>query len=199
MKCWCRCHCRWLGGALGWCAVPLAVCEVRLVIVSVASIRGRGVAGGAVAGCERVLVVLGCSRCGHSTGTPAATLPLPLLLPPFYRRRHARHLVAMPRALAASGTGCSCRQHLLLVPPVLAARAASAHEQLAACAKGRQHLLLVRGLPLPVYEVVSSEGPAHAPVFTISVSVEGVKPAQASANSKRAAEQAAAAKLLEQL
>ena len=130
------------------CLWRCAKCGWLLSVLPVSA--GRGVAGGAVAGCERVLVVLGCSRCGHSTGTPAAVLPLLLLLPPFCHRRHARPLVAVPQALAASGAGRLCRQHLLLVSPVLAARAASAHEQLAACAKGHQRLLLVRGWPLPV-------------------------------------------------
>lgn len=55
------------------------------------------------------------------------------------------------------------------------------------------------GLPLPIYEVTQSDGPAHAPAFTISVTVQGHPPASATANSKRAAEQAAAATLLERL
>lgn len=54
-----------------------------------------------------------------------------------------------------------------------------------------------RGLPLPVYKVVSTTGPAHAPEFTIEVSVdaEGGK-ASAVAASKRQAEQIAASTLL---
>lgn len=57
-----------------------------------------------------------------------------------------------------------------------------------------------RGLPLPLYSVVSTIGPAHAPEFTIAVSVqaEGAK-ATAKAASKRQAEQLAAASLLSQL
>jgi ribonuclease-3 len=55
-----------------------------------------------------------------------------------------------------------------------------------------------RGLPLPVYEMVSMEGPSHAPSFVISVAISG-KSATATAGSKRIAEQAAAAELLGKL
>jgi ribonuclease III len=56
-----------------------------------------------------------------------------------------------------------------------------------------------RGLPVPTYQVVDSTGPAHSPVFTIEVSVQGYEGAQAQAASKRAAEQLAAAVLLARL
>ncbi len=49
-----------------------------------------------------------------------------------------------------------------------------------------------RGLPLPHYEVVSQDGPDHAPTFTIRVTVESSAPVEASGNSKRLAEKAAA-------
>lgn len=52
------------------------------------------------------------------------------------------------------------------------------------------------GLGLPVYRDIAREGPDHAPLFTVEVSVTGMAPAQAQGNSKRAAEQAAAALLL---
>ncbi len=54
-----------------------------------------------------------------------------------------------------------------------------------------------RGLPLPIYRVVSAEGPAHAPIFTVEVCVEGQEAASASAPSKKVAEQMAAEGLLE--
>jgi ribonuclease-3 len=50
-----------------------------------------------------------------------------------------------------------------------------------------------RGLPLPVYKTVGTEGPAHRRIFTVSVTVEGLEPATATGASKRAAEVAAAA------
>lgn len=56
-----------------------------------------------------------------------------------------------------------------------------------------------RGLPLPVYAVLAQHGRAHDPMFHISVSVEGEKPAEGRGTSKRAAEQAAATALLERL
>ncbi len=56
-----------------------------------------------------------------------------------------------------------------------------------------------RGLPLPSYVVVESRGPAHEPVFTIEVRVEGREPESATGGSKRAAEQVAASRLLDRL
>jgi ribonuclease-3 len=58
---------------------------------------------------------------------------------------------------------------------------------------------LARARSLPSYRVLDSEGPAHAPVFTVQVEIEGLGSAIAEAGAKRAAEQAAAALLLEQL
>ena len=55
-----------------------------------------------------------------------------------------------------------------------------------------------RGKPLPVYEVVSAEGPSHAPTFVISVTGAG-RSGVGEAGNKRAAERAAAASLLAQL
>jgi ribonuclease-3 len=53
-----------------------------------------------------------------------------------------------------------------------------------------------RGLPLPVYRTVNTEGPAHKRRFTVTVGVEGLPPATATGSSKRAAETAAAAAAL---
>lgn len=55
------------------------------------------------------------------------------------------------------------------------------------------------GLALPLYTVVKSEGPPHDPVFEVAVSVTGQKPFAARGRSKRAAEQAAARGLLDQV
>jgi ribonuclease-3 len=56
-----------------------------------------------------------------------------------------------------------------------------------------------RGLPLPEYRLLETSGPDHALRFTIAVHVSGHAEASATASSKRAAETAAAAALLERL
>jgi ribonuclease-3 len=59
-------------------------------------------------------------------------------------------------------------------------------------AKSRlQEWLQGRGHPLPVYSLVSAEGPSHAPVFIVAVEAAG-RSAQGSGETKRAAELAAA-------
>ncbi|GAN54265.1 ribonuclease III [Tanticharoenia sakaeratensis] len=61
-----------------------------------------------------------------------------------------------------------------------------------------QEWLLGRGLPLPGYETVSTEGPSHAPRFTVHVTGGG-KVGVGIAGAKRTAETAAAADLLSKL
>jgi ribonuclease-3 len=56
-----------------------------------------------------------------------------------------------------------------------------------------------RGLPLPTYRTVSTEGPPHRRCFTVTVTVQGLAPATATGMSKRAAESAAAAGALSAL
>ncbi|SMP17691.1 ribonuclease III [Shimia sagamensis] len=56
-----------------------------------------------------------------------------------------------------------------------------------------------RKLPPPKYELVKRSGPDHAPVFTIAAKLENGASAQATDNSKRKAEQAAASALLAQV
>jgi len=56
-----------------------------------------------------------------------------------------------------------------------------------------------RGLPLPVYRVIESSGPAHAPSFTMAVLVQGYPETIGQGRTKRLATQAAAAALLENL
>ena len=62
-----------------------------------------------------------------------------------------------------------------------------------------QEWVQARGLPLPEYRIVSSEGPAHMPVFTVEVMVWGMSPECAEGRSKRVAERAAARNLLDQV
>ena len=61
---------------------------------------------------------------------------------------------------------------------------------------GLQEWAQARGLPLPVYSEVGREGPAHEPVFTIEVTLEGHGAERAEGPSKRAAERDAAERLL---
>jgi len=60
-----------------------------------------------------------------------------------------------------------------------------------------QEWLLGRAMPLPRYDLVTMEGPSHAPQFVVSVTASG-KTGTGQAGSKRAAERAAAADLLGQ-
>lgn len=53
-----------------------------------------------------------------------------------------------------------------------------------------------RGYPLPAYKIVRQDGPPHAPIFEIEVSVTNQEPQRAVGPSKRKAEQAAAGLLL---
>ncbi len=55
------------------------------------------------------------------------------------------------------------------------------------------------GLALPLYTVVKSEGPPHDPVFEVEVTVSGHEPESARGRSKRAAEQAAAKRLMDRV
>jgi len=59
-----------------------------------------------------------------------------------------------------------------------------------------QEWAMARGLPTPAYRIVSRSGAAHAPMFTVAVSVEGFAPESATGPALRVAEKAAARKLL---
>lgn len=53
------------------------------------------------------------------------------------------------------------------------------------------------GRPTPLYRETARSGPAHAPLFTLSVNIDGFPPASGSGSSKRNAEQAAAETFLQ--
>jgi ribonuclease-3 len=55
-----------------------------------------------------------------------------------------------------------------------------------------------RGRPLPVYAVVQREGPEHAPLFTVEVTVEGYGGATGQGSSRQTAEKSAAQALMDQ-
>ena len=54
-----------------------------------------------------------------------------------------------------------------------------------------------RGMPTPVYREIARSGPHHDPEFRVAVQLPQLAPAEGSGRSKRAAEQAAAAALME--
>jgi ribonuclease-3 len=56
-----------------------------------------------------------------------------------------------------------------------------------------------RGLPLPRYSTVATEGPPHEPLFTVEVVLQGRPAVRAPGRSKRMAEQAAAGLMLDQI
>lgn len=53
-----------------------------------------------------------------------------------------------------------------------------------------------RGAGTPAYSIEAREGPDHDPLFTVSVTIEGVEPGFGTGRSKRTAEQAAAEEVL---
>lgn len=60
-----------------------------------------------------------------------------------------------------------------------------------------QELMLKQGLATPRYRIVDQKGPAHAPVFTVEVEVEGAEPIRTTGRSRQEAEKAAARAMLE--
>lgn len=62
-----------------------------------------------------------------------------------------------------------------------------------------QDWALKRRLGMPEYLVVGRDGPDHAPLFTVEVTVRGQPPQQGSGKSRQEAEKAAATALLERL
>src|SRR5665213_3063351 len=76
------------------------------------------------------------------------------------------------------------------------ALSAASGEQDAEAKTALQEWAMARGLPAPTYSVVCRSGAAHAPLFTVSVSVQGYPPESASGPALRVAEKAAARKLL---
>jgi ribonuclease-3 len=56
-----------------------------------------------------------------------------------------------------------------------------------------------RGLPIPTYEIIERSGPDHAPQFKIRVSLQGIEPLEASAGTRRAAENQVAQVMLDSL
>jgi ribonuclease-3 len=79
--------------------------------------------------------------------------------------------------------------------PLLAEMKAPPHDPKTALQEWAQ----ARGLGLPRYDVVATNGPDHALAFTVAATIAGHEPMTATASVKRAAEAGAAAALLERL
>lgn len=62
-----------------------------------------------------------------------------------------------------------------------------------------QEWVQAKALALPDYDIISREGPDHAPVFTLQVDIEGQEPLTAQGSTRRRAEKAAALKMLRRL
>ncbi len=60
-----------------------------------------------------------------------------------------------------------------------------------------QEYLQAKGKPLPTYQTIKEQGPAHAPQFTVSLQINGVELTQGTQCSKKKAEQEAAKLALE--
>ncbi len=56
-----------------------------------------------------------------------------------------------------------------------------------------------KGYPIPVYEVIQTDGPPHAPMFTIRLQLPDLLPIEAKGESKKKAEKEAAKQMLDQL
>lgn len=79
------------------------------------------------------------------------------------------------------------------------ARIAKAEENAADPKSDLQEWAQGRGMPPPKYFEVERSGPDHAPVFVIEAQLQNGQTASATAPSKRAAQQLAAATLLKEL
>ena len=62
---------------------------------------------------------------------------------------------------------------------------------------GLQEWVQARSLPLPVYTVVRRDGAAHEPLFDVECAVSGLPAVRAEGRSRRAAEQAAAGRMID--
>jgi len=62
---------------------------------------------------------------------------------------------------------------------------------------GLQEWAQARSLPLPAYTVVRREGAAHEPLFDVECAVSGLPPVRGEGRTRRAAEQAAAGRMID--
>lgn len=115
------------------------------------------------------------------------------------RRKEALLGDAMEAVIAAVYLDAGFEVARKLVVRLWGARIGAVEEDARDAKTALQEWAQARGLPPPRYETIGREGPDHAPVFRIAVTLESGETEQAKAGAKRQAEQAAAKALLQRL
>lgn len=115
------------------------------------------------------------------------------------RRKQALLADALEAVIAAVYRDAGYDVARKLVLNLWGKRVASAQKDARDAKTSLQEWAQSRGMPPPKYVEVSRSGPDHAPVFDIEARLEDGHVTKASATSKRQAQQAAAAEMLEKL
>lgn len=115
------------------------------------------------------------------------------------RRKTALLGDAMEAVIAAVYIDAGFEAAKTLILRLWGSRIASAEENAADPKSGLQEWAQARGMPPPKYVEIERSGPDHAPVFVIEAQLQNGRTARATAPSKRAAQQTAAATLLNEL
>jgi ribonuclease-3 len=115
------------------------------------------------------------------------------------RRKEALLGDAMEAVIAAVYQDAGFEAAKALVLRLWGARIAAVEPDARDAKTSLQEWAQARGMPPPGYEEVGRSGPDHAPQFTVRVTLANGATAEATAGSKRVAEQAAAKALLERV
>jgi ribonuclease III len=115
------------------------------------------------------------------------------------RRKEALLGDAMEAVIAAVYLDSGFEAAKALILRLWAGRIAAVEPDARDAKTSLQEWAQARGMPPPVYVESGRSGPDHAPVFTVKVTVASGETAEATAGSKRLAEQGAARMLLERM
>ena len=115
------------------------------------------------------------------------------------RRKEALLGDAMEAVIAAVYLDAGFEAARAVVLRLWGARVGAVKEDARDAKTALQEWAQARGLPPPDYVELARTGPDHAPVFTISAQLKSGQSAEATAGSKRQAEQGAARALLDEL
>ena len=115
------------------------------------------------------------------------------------RRKEALLGDAMEAVIAAVYLDAGFEAAQALVLRLWAGRVAAVEQDARDAKTALQEWAQARGMTPPRYDTLGREGPDHAPVFRIAVRLDNGDEAEATAGSKRQAEQMAAKTLLERL